>query len=486
VTTTATPYGQDNFGFSTEQIHAGEAIDGNFGARITPIYLTAGFLFDSFDHAQARFAGEDGGLVYSRYANPTNSAVEAKLTALERGADSLLVSSGQAAITVALLGILQAGDHFLATPSLYEGSKTLFRENFARLGIEVEFVPDPHNIDDWKRRVRPNTRAVYGETIPNPKNDLIDIALIASFAADAGLPFVIDSTASTPYLIRPIEHGATIVVHSASKFLSGHGASLAGVVVDSGNFDWARYPDKFPQFSTPIGGLGSPTLVEKFGATAYLEYTRTIIAGRMGPVLSPLNAFLLLQGLETLSLRVERHSRNSLAIARWLEEQPEVESVDYPGLESNPSHALAVKYYPRGTGSVFGFTLRGGVAHARTLIDALEIFSRMSHMGDVRSLVLHPGTTSHAHLTPEERARLGIGPGLVRLSVGLEDEPDLIADLEQAFEAVRAVHGVAGTVPVSHPALGADADPDLGVADPDLGVADHERDTDAHLVTAAI
>ena len=440
MTTTATPYGQDNFGFSTEQIHAGEVIDPTFGARITPIYLTAGFLFDSFDHAQARFAGEDGGLVYTRYANPTNSAVEAKLTALERGADSLLVSSGQAAITVALLGILKSGDHFLATPSLYEGSKTLFRENFARLGIEVEFVDDPHNIEEWRQRIRPTTRAIYGETIPNPKNDLIDIALIARFADEVGLPFIVDSTASTPYLIRPIEHGATVVVHSASKFLSGHGASLAGVVVDSGTFDWARYPEKFPQFSTPIGGVGSPTLVEKFGATAYLEYTRTIIAGRMGPVLSPLNAFLLLQGLETLSLRVERHSRNSLAIARWLEEQPEVESVDYPGLESNPSHALAVKYYPRGTGSVFGFTLRGGIAHARTLIDALEIFSRMSHMGDVRSLVLHPGTTSHAHLTPEERLALGIGPGLVRLSVGLEDEPDLIADLAQAFAAVRAAH----------------------------------------------
>lgn len=437
MTTTATPYGHDSFGFTTEQIHAGEIIDANFGARITPIYLTAGFLFDSFDHAQARFAGEDGGLVYSRYANPTNAAVEAKLTALERGADSLLVASGQAAITVALLGILKSGDHFLAAPSLYEGSKTLFRENFARLGIEVEFVSDPHDIASWKRLVRPNTRAVYGETIPNPKNDLIDIGLVAEFARDAGLPFIVDSTASTPYLIRPIEHGASIVVHSASKFLSGHGASLAGVVIDGGTFDWGAYPEKFPQFSTPVGGAGSPTLVEKFGRTAYLEYTRTIIAGRMGPVLSPLNAFLLLQGLETLSLRMERHSRNSLAIARWLERQREVTSVDYPGLDSSPSHALAVRYYPRGTGSVFGFTLRGGVAQARTFIDALELFSRMSHMGDVRSLVLHPATTSHAHLSPAERRGLGIGPGLVRLSVGLEDEADLVADLDHAFAAVR-------------------------------------------------
>jgi O-acetylhomoserine (thiol)-lyase len=438
MTTTATPYGQDHFGFSTEQVHAGEITGGDFGARITPIYLTAGFVFDSFDHARARFAGEDGGLVYTRYANPTNAAVEAKLTALEHGADSLLVASGQAAITVALLGILKAGDHFLSAPSLYEGSKTLFRENFARFGIEVEFVDDPHDIEDWRRRIRPNTRAIYGETIPNPKNDLIDIGQIADFAREEGLPFVIDSTASTPYLIRPLDHGATIVVHSASKFLSGHGASLAGVVIDGGTFDWAAYPDKFPQFSTPIGGAGTPTLVEKFGNTAYLEYTRTIIAGRLGPVLSPLNAFLLQQGLETLSLRVGQHSRNALTVARWLEAQPEVASVDYPGLESNPSHGIARRYYPRGTGSVFGFTLHGGIQDARTFIDALELFSRMSHLGDVRSLVRHPGTTSHAHLSAAERDRLGIFPGLVRLSVGIEDEEDLLADLERAFAAVRA------------------------------------------------
>ncbi|MET0955818.1 MAG: O-acetylhomoserine aminocarboxypropyltransferase/cysteine synthase family protein [Cryobacterium sp.] len=443
MTTTATPYGQDHFGFATEQVHAGEITGGDFGARITPIYLTAGFVFDSFDHAQARFAGEDGGLVYTRYANPTNAAVEAKLTALEHGVDSLLVASGQAAITVALLGILKAGDHFLSAPSLYEGSKTLFRENFARFGIEVEFVDDPHDIEDWRRRIRPNTRAIYGETIPNPKNDLIDIGQIADFAREEGLPFVIDSTASTPYLIRPLDHGASIVVHSASKFLSGHGASLAGVVIDGGSFDWARYPDKFPQFNTPIGGAGSPTLVEKFGNTAYLEYTRTIIAGRLGPVLSPLNAFLLQQGLETLSLRVAQHSRNALTVARWLEAQPEVASVDYPGLPSNPSHAIARRYYPRGTGSVFGFTLHGGLADARTLIDSVELFSRMSHLGDVRSLVLHPGTTSHAHLSAEERDRLGIFPGLVRLSVGIEDEEDLLADLAQAFAALRRTHPAA-------------------------------------------
>jgi O-acetylhomoserine (thiol)-lyase len=426
VTSTQLPYGAGHFGFDTDQVHAGEDIGAGHGARITPIYLTAGFVFDSFDHAKARFDGDDGAWVYSRNGNPTNTVVEARLTALEHGVDSLLVGSGQAAITVAMLGILQAGDHFLATRSLYEGTKTLFRENFVRFGIEVEFVDDPHDSAEWRRRLRPTTRAVYAEAIPNPKNDLIDFRLIADFAEEAGVPFVVDSTAATPYLVRPLDHGASIVVHSASKFLSGHGASLAGVIVDGGTFDWGRHAEKFPQFATALAD-----------DRAYLEYTRTVIAARLGPVLSPFNAFLLLQGLETLSLRVERHSRNALAIARWLEAQPEVSSVDYPGLESNRYHALAQRYFPRGSGSVFGFTLRGGTDAARIVIDSVELFSRMTHMGDVRSMVLHPATTSHAQVPPADRERFGIGDGLVRLSVGIEDEADLIADLERAFAALR-------------------------------------------------
>jgi O-acetylhomoserine (thiol)-lyase len=452
VTSTQLPYGEDNFGFDTEQVHAGELQGGDYGARITPIYLTAGFVFDSFDHAKARFEGDDGAWIYSRYGNPTNSVVEARLAALEHGVDSLLVGSGQAAISVAMLGILKAGDHFLATPSLYEGTKTLFNENFSRFGIEVEYVDDPNDLEEWQRRIRPTTRAIYSEAIPNPKNDLVDIELVAEVAREAGVPFVIDSTAATPYLVRPVDYGASIVVHSASKFLTGHGASLAGVVVDGGNFDWGKYPQKFPQFSTPIGGDGSPTLVEKFGNQAYLAYTRSIIAARLGPVLSPLNAFLLLQGLETLSLRVERHSRNALAIATWLERQPEVSSVDYPGLASNPSHELAGKYFPRGSGSVYGFTLSGGEDAARIIIDSLELFSRMTHMGDVRSMVLHPATTSHAHLTDADKVRFGIHPGLVRLSVGIEDEADLIADLDRAFAALRAsADAVADRAPKEEP-----------------------------------
>jgi O-acetylhomoserine (thiol)-lyase len=423
VTTTRLPFGDSHFGFDTDQVHAGEEIGAGHGARITPIYLTAGFVFDSFDHAKARFEGDDGAWVYSRNSNPTNSVVEARLTALEHGVDSIIVGSGQAAITVAMLGILKAGDHFLAAQSLYEGTKTLFRDNFSRFGIEVEFVDDAHDPAEWRRKLRPTTRAIFAEVIPNPKNDLIDFELIGQIAEEAGVPFIVDSTAATPYLVRPIDHGVAIVVHSASKFLSGHGASLAGAIVDGGSFDWQRYPEKFPQF---IG-------------TTYSEYTRNIIASRLGPVLSPFNAFLLLQGLETLSLRVERHSRNALAIARWLEQQPEVSSVDYSGLDSSPHHDLATRYFPRGTGSVFGFTLRGGEDAARTVIDSVELFSRMTHMGDVRSMILHPATTSHAQVTAEDRERLGIYAGLVRLSVGIEDEADLIADLEQAFAALRAV-----------------------------------------------
>jgi O-acetylhomoserine (thiol)-lyase len=248
----------------------------------------------------------------------------------------------------------------------------------------------------------------------------------------------VDSTAATPFLVRPLDHGANIVVHSASKFLSGHGASLAGVIVDGGSFDWSRHPERFPQFSAGLPGNAAASYNSKFGAHAYVEYARSIIAARLGPVLSPFNAFLLLQGLETLSLRVERHSRNALAIARWLERQPEVGSVDYSGLDSSPHHALAERYFPRGTGSVFGFTLDGGMDAARTVIDAVELFSRMTHMGDVRSMILHPATTSHAQLSDADRARFGIGQGLVRLSVGIEDEADLIADLERAFAVLRA------------------------------------------------
>ncbi|GAA4672155.1 O-acetylhomoserine aminocarboxypropyltransferase/cysteine synthase family protein [Frondihabitans cladoniiphilus] len=423
-------------GFSTEQVHAGAHPEAEFGARITPIYLSAGFVFDDFDHAEARFAGTTAGYVYSRINNPTNAAVEAKIARLEGGTAAILTGSGQAAVTVGLLGVLKTGDHLLSAPSIYEGTRSLFRDNFARFGIEVEFVDEPLDLEDWRRRIRPTTRLLYAEAIPNPKNDLVDFEAIAGLAHQHDLPFAVDSTVPTPYLFRPIDFGADIVVHSASKFLAGHGASIGGVVVDAGRFDWAKRPDLFPHLAESVDGAGGPSYTEKFGAQAYSAFTRGVIASRLGTSLSPFNAFLLQQGLETLSLRLDRHTANALALATWLEARPEVASVDYAALPSSPSYALAQKYLPRGAGSVFAFTLRGGRDAARTVIDSVELFTRMTHIGDVRSLILNPATTTHGRLSPAERDAAGIHDGLVRLSVGIEDVADLVADLEQAFGAL--------------------------------------------------
>lgn len=424
-------------GFTTRQVHAADSPERGHGARINPLYLSAGFLFDDFDEAEARFSGESTGYVYSRINNPTNAAVEKALADLEGGAGATLVGSGQAAATVAVLGIVRSGDHVLSTPSIYEGTRALFRHNLARLGIEVEFVDDPNDPDDWRRRVRENTRLFFGEIIPNPKNDLIDIEGIADVAHEAHSPFVVDSTLATPYLVRPIEHGADVVIHSTSKFLAGHGNAIGGVVIDAGRFDWEAEAERYPHLTAPAAGTSGPSFIEKFGRLAGFAYTRGAVASRLGPSLSPFNAFLLQQGVETLSLRVQRHADNALRIARWLEEQPEVSSVDYAGLPSHPQHELAVRYLPRGAGSVFAFTLAGGRDDARTLIDAVEIFSRMTHVGDVRSLILHPPTTTHSKLPQAERDRAGIADGLIRLSVGIEDVDDLIADLDRAFRVLR-------------------------------------------------
>ncbi|MFT4259994.1 O-acetylhomoserine aminocarboxypropyltransferase/cysteine synthase family protein [Microbacterium sp.] len=436
ISTLAPPH---EFGFSTEQVHAGYLGEAGHGARITPLYLSAGFIFDDFEHARARFAGTDLGYVYSRINNPTNAAVEKALAELEHGVGATLVGSGQAAATVALLSVLKAGDHFLSAPSIYEGTRALFRGNFARFGIEVEFVENPNDPADWHRRVRENTRLFFGEAIPNPKNDLIDIEAIATAAHENGVPFAIDSTVPTPYLLRPIDYGADIVFHSTSKFLAGHGNSIGGVVIDAGRFDWAAHPDKFPHLHQPIfeDGAEKTTWVEKFGAKANFAFARAVVAGRFGTSLSPFNAFLVQQGIETLSLRVRQHASNALAVASWLEQQPEVSSVDYPGLASNAYHQLARKYYPRGAGSVFAFTLAGGQDAAKILYDAVEVFTRMTHIGDVRSLILHPPTTTHSKLSQAERDKAGIHPGLIRLSVGIEDVDDLIADLDRAFRVLR-------------------------------------------------
>ena len=301
----------------------------------------------------------------------------------------------------------------------------------------MDFVDDASDLDEWRRLIRPTTRLLFGETIPNPKNDLIDIEAIVGVAHEYGLPFAIDNTLATPYLLRPIDYGADIVLHSASKFLSGHGSSLGGVIVDAGKFDWSARPDAFPHLNTPQNALRGASYVERYGNRAYVAYTRSVIASRLGPVLSPFNAFLLQQGIETLSLRVAQHSRNALTIATWLEAQPEVESVDYAGLPSSPYNLLARRYLPRGAGSVFAFTLQGGETAAARFLNSVELFTRMTHLGDVRSLILHPATTTHTLLSEEELVANGIDPGLIRLSVGIEDADDLIRDLERGLEAVR-------------------------------------------------
>ncbi|MBF4462407.1 MULTISPECIES: O-acetylhomoserine aminocarboxypropyltransferase/cysteine synthase family protein [unclassified Rathayibacter] len=422
---------ESGWGFATRQLHAAAGEDA-LHARRTPIYLTAGFSFDSFDEARDRFAGPDG-YTYTRVANPTTDAVERRLAALEGGAEALVVGSGQAAVSVALLALAGAGDHLVAAASLYEGTRNLLLENLARLGITTTFVEDAGDPAAWSAAITSRTRAVLVEPIPNPRNDLVDLRLVASVAHGAGVPLVVDNTFATPYLLRPIEYGADVVVHSASKFLAGHGAVIAGVVVDAGRFDWRAHAEAFPHLAA---SAASPK-------RALIAYARDVIAGRMGPTVSPLTSFLLEQGLETLSLRVAHQSRSALHVARWLERRPEVESVDYSGLSSSPSHALARCYLPLGQGSVFSFTLRGGEEAARRFSDALAVFTRMTHLGDVRSLALHPASTTHTGRTPEQLAAAGIGPGLVRLSIGLEDVEDLVDDLARGLAAAEATRPLA-------------------------------------------
>ena len=442
-------------GFSTEQVHGAHLPDAAFGARVPPIYLTAGFVFDDFDDAASRFSpdGPADGYSYSRIGNPTNAEVERRLAALERGTGAVLVGSGQAAVAVALLGILGAGDHLVASGSVYEGSRELFRENFARLGIEVSFVADPLDVAQWQSAVRPTTRALFAESVSNPRTHVLDIPAVAAVAHAAGAPLVVDNTLATPYLLRPLELGADVVVHSASKLLSGHGTCLAGVIVAGAAFDWSVSTDgrpHFPHLTEPTVALAGQTWVQAHGPGAYLGYTRTVVATRLGPVLSPFNAFLLRQGLETLSLRVDRYSRSALALAAWLEGRPEVASVDYPGLASSTSAAVARRDMPRGAGAVFSFTLTGGQPAARAFVDAVRLFSRMAHLGDVRSLVVHPATTTHAHRDPGELAAAGITPGLLRLSIGIEDIEDLVRDLDRGLRAITALPTVAAVPGVTH------------------------------------
>ena len=426
-------------GFATRQLHAGTQPATLVHPRATPIYLTAGFVLDDFDDATELFASGDG-YSYTRVANPTAEAVERRVADLEGGAEALLVGSGQAALAVTLLGLLNAGDRIVSASSLYEGTRGFLIDNLPRYGIETDFVTDANDPDAWERAIRPGTRALFAESIANPKNDVLDIAVISAVARRHGIPLIIDNTFATPYLLRPIEHGADIVIHSASKFLAGHGAVLGGVIVDNGAFDVERSGALFPHLVQP-DRVGGPGFAERLAGRARIGYLREVMALRFGPTPSPLNAFLINQGIETLSLRVQRHSQNALGVATWLERQPEVHSVDYSGLPSSPFHALAERYLPLGQGSVFSFTLHGGLDAARAFVNALQTFTHMTHLGDVRSLILHPGTSSHTQRSDDERDRAGIWPGTLRVSIGIEDFDDLIADLDLGLAAVRGLAG---------------------------------------------
>lgn len=421
----------DALGFATSQIHAGQDRGEAHRSRVVPIHLASGFAFDDFEQARDRFAGDDDGYSYTRMGNPTAAAVERKLAVLEGGREALLVGSGQAALTVAMLGILRAGDHILSSRHIYEGSRGLFRENLAGLGIQVSFVDDIDDPDAWRRLVRPETRVFFAESIANPRNQVLDVPLVSAVAHEVGVPLVVDNTFATPYLHRPLEWGADLVIHSTSKFLSGHGAALGGVIIESAAFDWSADTERWPSFDRARHGDRAPFV-----------YFRNTVAGRIGPTIAPFNAFLLQQGVETLSLRVERHTANAAAVARWLAVQPEVASVDYAGLASGHEREVIDHLFPRGYGSVFAFTVHGGEAAASALIERLEIISHMSHLGDVRSLILHPTTTSHARLSDDERAQLGVTPGMLRISVGIEDVADLLRDLRVGLDAAAIVAAV--------------------------------------------
>jgi len=425
-------YDWDGYGFDTRQVHAGEYEELNAGARITPIAMTAGYRFDSFDDARGRFGGENDGLIYSRQRNPSGSVAEKRIASLEGGTEAIVVASGQAAITAALLALAQTGDRIVSTASIYSGTRILFGRSFARFGVTVDYVWDESSDEEWDRVITPQTKAIFTETIPNPKNDIVDIDRVAAVAKRHGIPLVVDNTIASPFLIRPVEHGADIVVHSSTKFLSGHGAAISGTIVDGGSFDWASASRDYPLITAPAAP-GLPSIAERFGRTAYARATREAVVNDIGPALSPFNSFLLHQGIETLSLRMERHLSNSLAIAEWLTGHPSVECVDYAGLPGNSRTELAQRLYGGRSGSVFSVTVRGGEAGARRFLDRLRVISRMTNIGDTRSMALHPATTTHLSFSQELRDRLGISPGLIRLSIGIEDVNDLVADLDRAL-----------------------------------------------------
>ncbi len=428
----AAPIPDRVFGFATRALHAGQRPDTDTGARAVPIYQTTSYVFDDSAHAAALFNLQRFGNIYTRIMNPTTAVFEERMATLERGVGALAVGSGQAAQFIALASLLEAGDELVAAKTLYGGTYTQFDVSFRRLGIQTTFV-DPDDPENFRRAITPRTRALYGETIGNPRMNVLDIAAVAVIAHEHNLPLVVDNTFASPYLCRPIEHGADIVLHSATKFIGGHGTSIGGVIVDSGRFPWGQ--GRFPQLLEPSKGYHGIRFYETFGDFAYIMKARVEGLRDFGPALSPFNSFLFLQGLETLKLRMLCHSGNALAVAQFLENHPRVAWVHYPGLPGSADHDLAKQYLTRGAGGILTFGIQGGLEAGRRFIESLQLFSHLANVGDAKSLVIHPASTTHQQLTDDEKRAAGITDDLIRLSVGLEEIDDILWDLNQALHA---------------------------------------------------
>jgi O-acetylhomoserine (thiol)-lyase len=434
----------NNLGFETRQIHAGQEPDPTTGARAVPVYRTTSYVFRDAQHAQNLFALAEIGNIYTRIMNPTQGVLEARLSSLEGGITTavglpgaLAVSSGQSAELLAILTLAEAGSHIVASPSVYGGTYNLFHYTLPKMGIEVTFVEDPDNLDQWKAAARPNTKAFYGEVLANPRNSVFDIEGVSKVAHEVGVPLIVDNTVPTPYLIRPLEWGADIVVHSLTKFIGGHGTSIGGAIIDGGTFDFSQN-DKFPNFTEPDPSYNGLAYWPALGAGSYIIKARVQMLRDLGMATTPDNAFNFLQGLETLSLRMERHWANAQKVGEFLANHPQVEEVFYAGLKTSKWHDRAVKYGKgKGFGSVLAFNIKGGVEAGQKFVAGLKLHSHVANIGDVRSLVIHPASTTHSQLTPEEQKSTGVFPGLVRLSVGLETIDDILADLEAGFAAAK-------------------------------------------------
>lgn len=424
-----------SYGLETLAIHAGQEVDPTTLSRAVPLYQTTSYAFRDPDHAADLFALKEFGNIYTRIMNPTTDVFEKRVAALEGGAGALATASGQAAITYAILNIAGAGDEIVSASSLYGGTYNLFSTTLKKLGITVRFV-DPSDPDNFRKAITDKTKALYAESIGNPKGDLLDIEAVAAIAHEHSLPLIVDNTFPSPFLLRPIEHGADIVVHSATKFIGGHGTSIAGVIVDSGKFDWAG--GKFPGLTEPDPSYNGIIYTEAVGPLAYITKARVQLLRDMGATLSPFNAFLLLQGLETLHLRMERHSENALRVAQFLEAHDAVASVSYCGLPSHPSYELAKKYLPKGQGAILTFEIKGGVEAGRRVINHVKLLSHLANVGDSKSLIIHPASTTHLQLSEEEQLAAGVSPGLIRLSIGTESIDDILNDLDQAIRASQS------------------------------------------------